>query len=36
MGKLPAHTKLLASALKRGSVFMTKKYVDFLRIYIGG
>ena len=36
MGKLPAHTKLLASALKRGSVFMTEKYVDFLRIYIGG
>ena len=36
MGKLPAHTKLLASALKRGSVFMTEKYVEFLRIYLGG
>ena len=36
MGKLPAHTKLLASMLGRGSVFMTEKYVDFLRIYIGG
>ena len=33
MGKLPAHTKLLASALKRGSVFMTEKYVELLRIY---
>lgn len=35
MGKLPVHTKLLASALKRGSVFMTEKYVEFLRIYLG-
>ena len=35
-GKLPAHTKLLASALKRGSVFMTEKYVELLRIYLGG
>lgn len=35
MGKLPAHTKLLASALWRGSVFMTEKYVEFLRIYLG-
>lgn len=34
--KLSTHTRLLASALGRGSVFMTKKYVDFLRIYIGG
>ncbi len=34
--KLPANTKLLAAALKRGSVFMTEKYVDFLRIYLGG
>ena len=32
-GKLPAHTKLLTSALKRGSVFMTEKYVELLRIY---
>lgn len=35
-GKLPAHTKLLASALKHGSVFMTEKYMEFLRIYLGG
>ena len=34
-GKLPTHTKLLASALGRGSVFMTEKYVEFLRIYLG-
>ena len=34
--RLPTHTRLLASALGRGSVFMTEKYVDFLRIYIGG
>lgn len=36
MRKLPAHTKLLASALGRGSVLMTEKYVNFLRIYLGG
>lgn len=35
-GKLPAHTRLLASALKHGSVFMTEKYMEFLRIYLGG
>ena len=34
MGKLPAHTKLLASALKRGSVFMTEKYVELLKVYL--
>ena len=33
-GKLPAHTKLLASALKRGSVFMTEKYVELLKVYL--
>lgn len=33
--RLPTHTKLLASALGRGSVFMTEKYVEFLRIYLG-
>ena len=36
MGKLPMHTKLLVTALRRGSVFMTEKYVEFLRIYLGG
>lgn len=36
MRKLPAHTKLLASSLGRGSVLMTEKYVNFLRIYLGG
>ena len=34
-GRLPTHTKLLASALGRGSVFMTEKYIEFLRIYLG-
>lgn len=34
--KLSTHTRLLASALGRGSVFMTEKYVEFLRIYLGG
>ena len=33
--KLSTHTRLLASALGRGSVFMTEKYVEFLRIYLG-
>ena len=33
--RLPTHTRLLASALGRGSVFMTEKYVEFLRIYLG-
>lgn len=36
MGKLPMHTKLLVTALRRASVFMTEKYVEFLRIYLGG
>lgn len=31
---LPAYTKLLTSALKRGSVFMTEKYVDFMKVYL--
>ena len=34
MGNLPAHTKLLVSTLKRGSVFMTEKYVEFLKVYL--
>lgn len=32
--KLPSHTKLLASALGRGSAFLIERYVDFLRIYL--
>ena len=32
--RLPTHTKLLASALGRGSVFMTEKYVDFMKVYL--
>lgn len=34
MGKLPMHTKLLVTALRRGSVFMTEKYVELLEIYL--
>lgn len=33
-GRLPTHTRLLTSALKRGSVFMTEKYVDFMKVYL--
>lgn len=34
MGKLPMHTKLLVTALRRGSVFMTEKYVELLEVYL--
>lgn len=34
MGKLPMHTKLLVTALRRGSVFMTEKYVKLLEVYL--
>jgi len=28
------HTKLLVTALRRGSVFMTEKYVELLEVYL--
>lgn len=34
MSRLPLHTKLLTQALKHKSVFLTERYVDFLRIYL--
>lgn len=32
--KLSTHTKLLVTALRRGSVFMTEKYVELLEVYL--
>ncbi len=34
MSRLPVHTKLLVQALKHGSIFLTERYMDFLRVYI--
>lgn len=36
MSRLPLHTKLLTQALKHKSVFLTARYVDFLRMYLKG
>lgn len=32
--RLPKHTAALASALGRGSAFLTERYVDFLKLYL--
>lgn len=34
MSRLPLHTKLLTKVLGSGSVFLTMRYIDFLKIYL--